>query len=181
MLYDADSAPILVHILPYETDSATTLLRILLYEADSATTLLRILLCEADSASFMLLILLCVPILLPFCFISCYMKPTLHLFLLHFATFCCMKPIPLLLCPLILLYGTDFATLIYEADFASILYPAYSKIGAGRVPLCGLNTASPLSGLSRVGAPGQNIRPNTDPTYSKFRAGRVPLCGLNNF
>ena len=72
--------------------------------------MLLILLCEAHSAGILLHILLYgtdfAPMFITFCYILLYEADS-------------VATLP----PLILLYGTDFATLMYEADFASILYP----------------------------------------------------------
>ena len=66
------------------------------------------------------------------------------------------KPDFIVILPCLPLYETDSALILacYEADAAAILLPQLrnSGTGAGRVPLCGLNTASPLPGSAVLNA-----------------------------
>ena len=52
-MYGADSATILLLVLPYEADSAANLPLILLYEADHASILLHLLKYDADSVAIL--------------------------------------------------------------------------------------------------------------------------------
>ena len=114
-VYEANFAHFLVLILLYDIDSAQILLHILLYEP-TYVILLQFSLHVAAVRCTML-------ILLPFCSVFCYMKLILLQCSFGFAAFCCMKLIILQLLsvfcytkPILLLSCSIFCTYVYEAD-----------------------------------------------------------------
>ena len=117
--YASDFAAILPFVLGYEADLAAILPLLLLYDANFAANLLFIPSYESHSVA-----------IVPFS-------------LLYESDF-------VVVLPCLPLYEPDSALILdcYEADAAAILLPQLrnSGTGAGRVPLCGLNTASPLPG-----------------------------------
>ena len=119
-------------IFPYHSDFAAILPFILLYEADLAAILPLRLLYEADFVSNLL-------------FLPSYESHSVAIVpsLLYESDF-------VVVLPCLPLYEPDSALSLdcYEADAAAILLLQLrnSRTGAARVPLCGLNTASPLPG-----------------------------------
>ena len=130
-------------ILPYHSDFAASLPFILLYEADLAAILPLRLLYEANFAANLL-------------FIPSYESHSVAIVpfsLLYESDF-------VVILPCLPLYEPDSALILacYEADPAAILLLQLrnSGTGAGRVPLCGLNTASPLRAKAVLEAQSRN-------------------------
>ena len=130
-MYEADYAVILPLILPCDNDFAAISPFIFVYEADLAAILPLLLLYGADFAPNLL-------------FIPSYESHSAAIVpfsLVYEADF-------IVSLPCLPLHEPDSALILacYEADTAAImlLYLRKSGTGAGRVPLCGLNTSSPL-------------------------------------
>ena len=135
---EADSAAILPLMLPYDSDFAAILPLILVYEADLAAILPLLLLYDANFAANLL-------------FISSYES---HSAAITFFSLLYESDFVVVL-PCLPLYEPDSALILdcYEADAAILLFQLRnSGTGAGRVPLCGLNTASPSPGAAVLNA-----------------------------
>ena len=163
LLFEADSAAILLLILPYDSDFAAILPVILLYEADLAAILPLRLLYEADFASNLL-------------FLPSYESHSVAI-----VPFSLLYESDLVvILPCIPLYEPDSALILacYEADAAAVLLLQLrnSGTGAGRVPLCGLNTASPLPGSTVLKAQSRMQKPKSVSASAKrsMRPSRIP-------
>ena len=141
-------------ILPYDSDFAALLPFILLYEADLAAILPLLLLYDANFASNLL-------------FVPSYESHSVAIVpfsLLYESDF-------VVILPYLPLYEPDSALILdcYEADAAAILLLQLrnSGTGAGRVPLCGLNTASPLPGSAVLDPVAEMQIPTSDSASAK--------------
>ena len=101
----------------------------------------------------------------------------MHVFLLYESDF-------VVILPCLPLYESDSALILdcYEADAAAVLLLQLrnSGTGAGRVPLCGLNTASPLRAKAVLKAQSRNAEAEIRICFREAKyAAIAPSAGPN--